>query len=262
MSNITSSNKAFMIRNDGTIFPVKVHYYGNPSVEDAEETIYASEWLFNHTNHSSTKQIILEFLHSWIYVLCDEKVLDASESELLTMFYDEIDDRNYKFLTKDFVQTNIKQIKNAKIFYDIDSFSNLNRLINEELNQEFLRARYGGMYDSSTGSREMVFRISSANFNWFDIIWNFVYNNKNFIDTVTIVSDYESTGRKQYYKEKGIVFNQVPINDFLTLSGNPVFERYKSKQSIVECYNNSCNRGLMLNRYQRIRDNEIRKEYE
>ena len=57
---------AWMIRNDGKAIPVSVHAYGNKDVEDVEETIYASEWLYNNTNHDEIKSVIIEFIACWI----------------------------------------------------------------------------------------------------------------------------------------------------------------------------------------------------
>lgn len=100
-----------------------------------------------------------------------------------------------------------------------------NDLVIMELNQEFLRVRFGGRYDSVLGSQELVCRVSSTYFNWYDIIYMFVTEHKRDIKTVTVCKDFESTGIKDfYYKWKGQVMYQMLVNEFLTLPGNPVVE--------------------------------------
>ena len=45
---------AYMIRNDGKEIPVKVHPYGNPEV--IEETLYASQWLYQNTKNQKVQE--------------------------------------------------------------------------------------------------------------------------------------------------------------------------------------------------------------
>ena len=140
-----------------------------------------------------------------------------------------------------------------------------------ELNQEFLRARYGGMYNTVVGSREMVFRVSSMGFNWFNIIWNFVENNKSKIDCVTICADEESTGREAYYyNHNGTIFYRTPVDEFIMLSGNPIVEKLKKNpvykiylaegRSLYDAFS-SKNYGNIVFENQLRRDKEILKHY-
>lgn len=256
--NITGSNIAFMIRNDGAVYPVTQHYYGNRDIEDVEETIYAGEWLYDHTRHNSTKELYIKLLKAWIYKIYGDNSNQFNTERMLLAFKTEIDSRSYKFLSYGFVQSHIEEIMNA----DVLNLSEVNDVLCEELNQEFLRARYGGMYNSShSTSGEMVFRISSTDFNWFDIIWAFVYTNKSKINTVTIVADEESTGKNFYYKENGITFDNCPVDDFINLSGNPVFESLDSLmegKSIIDSMKNM-NYGRVAESYCRLRYRNIGK---
>ena len=53
----------------------------------------------------------------------------------------------------------------------------------------------------------------------------FVHDNKRNISGVTIVKDEEATGYENYYyKHKGEVYNNMPVEEFLSQSGNPVVE--------------------------------------
>lgn len=201
---------AYMIRNDGKAIKVTVHPYANP--DDVEETLYAGEWLYNNTLNNSIKDDFLSLVHFWI-----DKDFNGSFDDC----FDYVSNRKYKIISLDFLIRNKDKILSSSI----SKGSSLLDIINDGLNQEFLRARYGGYLDSTSGSREMVFRVSSKNFNWFDIIFNFVYNNRSNISQVTISKDPESTGIDNYFYKVGRVeINRLDIDDFIMLPGNPIVE--------------------------------------
>lgn len=192
---------AYMIRRDGKVFNVDFHPYGTEGIEYVLDYL---PWLFECTANESTRrdiaaliQAMMEYTQSSINDLFDG--VDVP-SQLLTYV------NNYTTKTD---KTN-KELMDA-VEYD--------------LNQEFCRTRLGGRYNSDdVAAGEIVFRISSNNFNWFNVIWNFVYENRNKINSVTIVRDYESTGEETPYKEGRKVFFRMPVEDFITLSGNPIIE--------------------------------------
>lgn len=201
---------AWMIRNDGLAFPCVQHIYGNQDIADVEETLAAAEWLYASTDKPSTKELCLEFIRAWA---AGFKFRDADS--MVRVLTDVINGRPYKFLSINFIEQNAESIYNASTERSLEE---LNALVNIELNQEFMRARYGGMYNTNPESREMVFRISSAGFNWFDIIFQFVADNLSKIDTVTIVRDEEGTGEvDKYYRtfDGNSVYKQMPIDEFL-----------------------------------------------
>lgn len=209
---------AWMIRNDGKAFPVTQHIYANP--EEIEETLYAAEWLYKNTNHSEVKEKVLELIYAWGISL------GYTKTELIKGLTQTIEGKPFKFISKEFV----KSIEIELLSQDIPSSSPeaLSVIIATELNQEFLRARYGGLYNTSAGSKEMVFRISSSGFNWYNIIFNFVAEASFKIDTITIVRDEESTGAvDSYYRthDGRNLYKQLPIDDFYAESGNPVVEK-------------------------------------
>ena len=212
--------KAYMIRNDGKYIPITQHIYGSKNIEDIDETLAAAEWLYKNTKNNSTKNLIIDFIVLYGKSLNSDNIISA--------IIDDINNKPYKFLSENFIKS-ISDLIEENSKKDINyALNDLNDLVNYELNQEFLRARYGGMYNTSNSSREMVFRISSIGFNWFNIIYEFVYNNRSQIDTVTIVRDEESTGMTNYYYKHGSkVFNKLPIDEFITISGNPVVEDFE-----------------------------------
>jgi len=105
---------------------------------------------------------------------------------------------------------------------DEDAFTQLANATN----QEFCRVRtsnYKYKYGGDNG--EIYFRLSSTGFNWFDLIWKVVNDFKNQIRFVTIMHDFATCGKQFNYVTDGKnVFNKMPVDEFLTLNGNPVVE--------------------------------------
>ena len=111
---------------------------------------------------------------------------------------------------------------------DVETFNKLNDL----LNNEFCRVRTSNIkykYGGENGA--IYFRISSEGFNWFDLIWQTVMDYKDVLKDVTVVRDQQTFGKQfDYYKHKGKELKHIPVDEFLTLSGNPIIEKlYKSQ---------------------------------
>lgn len=148
---------------------------------------------------------------------------------------------------KSALETNIKTLNDHINFLDwfynntlqkevkelIDAYKKTNdptllEKLNTLTNNEFCRARtsnYKVPYGGNNG--QIYFRISSDNgFNWFDLIYNVVLQYEN-LDYITIVKDaqaFKDVKDFDYYKIKGVEINQLPIEEFLTLQGNPIIE--------------------------------------
>lgn len=103
-----------------------------------------------------------------------------------------------------------------------DIFNELHRLTSDEfckVRTSNIKYAYGG------DNGEIYFRISSEDFNWFDLIWNVVMQNKESIKAVTVVKDKPFIGNAQeYYVIGDKKLSHLPVEEFLTLSGNPVIE--------------------------------------
>lgn len=144
----------------------------------------------------------------------DEKNIEEllKHPESLEWYYNNTLDNNVKQL--------IDKFKSEK---DVDTFNKLNDL----LNNEFCRVRTSNMkYKYGGDNGEIYFRISSTGFNWFDLIWKVVLDNKDYITNVTILKDQQTFGKQfDYYEHKGKKLKHIPIADFLTLSGNPIIEK-------------------------------------
>lgn len=216
--------KAYMIRNDGKAIPVQQHLYGN--IDEITETLYAGEWLFENTKKSSIKSIFIDLIAN--YAAFYENLTNVET--LIQDLKAKILGYPYKYLSTEFIDAHsgaiIASFNKALETGGKSEMQSLMREVIDDLNQEFLRARYGGMYNTSNSSREMVFRISSTGFNWYKIIWHFVFENETEIDTVTIVRDEEATGvMNGFYRAKdGQEYNQYPKDEFLMEPGNPVVE--------------------------------------
>ena len=204
---------AWMLRRDGKAIQVPVHAYGDR--EDSEYILMNAEWLYKNTKNNKTKQDILNLLA--IYAINNDCVDVSTFAEYLI-------DKDYLNLKIRFIQSIYNELEEA-IEYYIDNSINgnisedtLNKIVIDDLNQEFCRVRAGGKYDSDSSLGDLYFRTSSTEFNWFNIIWQFVYDRRNEVSTITIVRDKEATGKENVYCDK------MPVNDFITLSGHPYIE--------------------------------------
>lgn len=93
-------------------------------------------------------------------------------------------------------------------------------------NQEFCRVRTSNYrYKIGGDNGEIYFRISSENFNWFDLIWNTCIKYSPSIDYITIMKDPQTFGKQfDYIEIKGSKINKFPIKDFIELEGEPLIE--------------------------------------
>lgn len=96
-------------------------------------------------------------------------------------------------------------------------------ILNNVFNQEFCKVRFAGKYRIE-GNNEIWFRISSMNFNWFDLIWKVVYHNEYSIEYVNICTDKQAKGKEKFYTIGRDEINKFPVKDFLMLQGNPIIE--------------------------------------
>ncbi len=179
-----TTEKAWMVRMDGTAFPCICHIYG--SMDDIEETLYAAEWLYKHTANANTKELCLCFFKTYGISLSEHR--NCIRSILL-----QIRHTPYRFLDYDFISEITDEIQNAPI----GDLSALNGEVNHTLNNEFMRVRYGGMYDSEDDNRDLYFRLSNDKLltpEWSIIIRSIIEDHKEEISKVIIVSDEESTG--------------------------------------------------------------------
>ena len=158
-----------------------------------------------------------------------------------------------KSYRKESLEETIKYLKNhnsfLKWFYENtlneevkDIISNL-KFTQEEIdrlwyltNQEFCRVRTSNYrYKTGGDNGEIYFRISSENFNWFDLIWNVCVKFIHSIDYVTIMKDPQTFGKQfDYIKIKDTKINKLPIKDFIELEGEPLVESQVTERALKE----------------------------
>lgn len=203
---------AWMLRRDGKAIQIPVHAYGDE--EDSEYILMNAEWLYNNTNSRSTKNDIISLLA--IYAV-NNGCIDVST------FANYVIENDYLQIKIKFLENIYNELERAidsAISSDYHNEEYYNKKVINDLNQEFCRVRAGGVYDSDGSLGDLYFRTSSSGFNWFDVIWEFVYKlyKQNKVSTVTIVRDKESTSEDKVY------YNRMPVEEFITLSGHPYIE--------------------------------------
>ena len=134
---------------------------------------------------------------------------------------------DYQWFLEHSQNAGIKPLLKSLITQTINT-SELDTILNKlryETNQEFCRVRTSGKFLGNRSNKEIYFRISSAGtFNWFNLIWQVVYDNKNILSHVTVCTDEKSLGCDKFYTYRGIALNHLPVEEFITLPGNPVVE--------------------------------------
>lgn len=178
------TEKAWMVRSDGVAFPCICHIYG--SKDDIEETLYAAEWLYRYTTNEKTKELCLRLFKTYGISLSEHR--NCVRSILL-----QIRKTPYRFLDYNFIYDIADEIQNAPT----GILSTLNTEVIHALNNEFMRVRYGGMYDSEDDNRDLYFRLSNDGLltpEWNGIIQAIIREHKDEISEIIIVSDEESTG--------------------------------------------------------------------
>ena len=209
--NESIKQTAYMMRQDGKVFELpKLNKYDvmHPYICDDEDNTFSSlgdfddiawtakdvdyknvDWFIEHTTHQELKEKLIRLKEYMQQYNQDINAFDDYADEALT----------------------------------------LAKECNTECNEEFLRIRIGGSYDSNN-NYGAYFRVSSNNFNWFDNIYYWVSDNKHYIDNITITKDHQAGKGSDLYKYKGQYIDKMPVDKFLTISGNLLIEDKKDKK--------------------------------
>ncbi len=233
----------YMVRNDGEIFECgSIHPYilkdinvpFNVNMDYIAMFPEQISWFIEHS-----KQNLGPLLNDCFQCLADcvMSLDNSTAKKMLGMGHEDLEN------TLNVVGLNIK----ANLTNDVDnncvkSCEVAWKELNSRLNQEFLRARMSNKYWQGLG-RDIYFRISSFDFNWFDIIWNVVHDNQNQLSSITISADPQAgktTGYEVYIID-GKPIDHINIDEFLELPGNPVVEE-KENEKITKL-----NHGMFLN---------------
>ncbi len=197
--NLSDLPSAWMLRRDGAAFPCIQHFYGSRKV--VEETLYAAQWLYCHTQNQDTKQLILHLLAAYGNAR-------NPRCGILQSLHLEIVRRPYLFLTHGFIEKIGPLLPDPK---GIPSMQSLNQKVLLCLNEEFLRTRLGGLYYTVPGCRDLYFRISSLTFDWSETVTHFLQEHRDRIDTISVLQDEESLDSSCFYRDpSGKEYRQRP----------------------------------------------------
>lgn len=220
----------YMLRDDGVVLRCGIgHPYLIADVHnyhfwpDYELFMFRSSdimWFYNNTNNVDIRNHLRTLSASY-------RVVHPKEKE-------QWDDRN-----KDMGIT-----QETYITGNVAELDELLWLTNKETNNEFCRFRTSNQYAGGS-SGDIYFRISSTGVNWFNKIWDIVYHNKNFIDSVTVVKDEQSLetvdSPNEFYKINGQKLDRFDTDDFITLGGKPIIEHCVDKDTYFYKYINKIN---------------------
>lgn len=213
----------YMLRNDGKLlecgdYHPYIKYERQATSKRGIEVLinekpYFLEWTYKNTLQDTTIE--------------DIKFLVKSVQKIENYFH--VDKERVNLLVKEF---DAEDSDFSTIPYDIE---NCFEAINDAVNQEFCRVRVSSLKGGGI-SREIYFRISSTGFNWFDAIWKVVYENRNFIENVTVVTDTQSRGGNlKTISSDGVELSHISPMEFINLKGRPVIESVQIK-NLYEAY--------------------------
>lgn len=216
----------YMLRNDGQLFRCHGYHPYICNVYDQEndleslvnERVDELQWFFENTRNTDVKKYI--------------QIIVNSSCKFQLVYLDTPENLQSKFKVTD----DTYSCADEKELYSILEWTNA------ETNQEFCRVRTSDLKLGGS-SGDIYFRISSIGFNWFPLIWNLVYSNKNWITNITISRDGSARdfNQKECYQIKGIQISHLPIDQFLTISGNPIIEEFHTSLPILaEAYRSLC----------------------
>lgn len=217
---------AYMLRDDGVVLDSGARHpyilcHHDDKIEENLKALFIYNknwyiWLYENTRHKETKERL-----KYIITLFADALLVHNEP----LFGISIDNIDYLI---DYFGIKKTDISNVSIDYLKSILKDLFEEVNFLVNQEFLRFRLSGPIAYIGNYNDIYFRVSSFDFDWFPYIWNVIYENRNIIDTITVMYDKQSGkvegSSDKYYVLGGRLIKKLPTDEFLTLKGNPIVE--------------------------------------
>lgn len=210
----------YMLRRDGKLFECGVRH---PYIRQTERGYVPPEDLPDNLCEITIDKAIKRGFNSilWLYQHTADPDTKQDIGELFKALVNAVElDNSIKNKILDIIDDNYKNFN-----YTLQGIVAMIFKINDELNDEFLRVRMSSPYWGGEGN-SIYFRVSSTGFNWFPIIWKVVYSNRQLIGSVNIVTDIIALSQEKYYSHNGSIIKDMPIDEFLTLPGNPIVEKY------------------------------------
>lgn len=248
MIKMNSSKKvpgdAYMLGRDGREIWVDVHPYGVVRKQSNTRECNLLPAVFLAENSRENRKEAIQFINSYLA----EEVMKATDEEaekldnpeaIRKYLYNRLKRKPITFIQvlewKGIVGDSEAAAQELVSFYDPKYFSNFDEAMDVDtrdlgidlayiLNQEFIRIRVGGRYDSY-GNGGYYARIGSTGFNWADLITDSVrrHHKKDNISFICIERDSESdTGDPfakseiySYKTDSGTDIENLPIQQFL-----------------------------------------------
>lgn len=251
---------AYMLRRDGTEIWVDVHPYGVITKHKAtrESNLLTAVFLARYSQYN--KEAAIKFINSYLA----ELVLQATEEEEAELTNPNVIRKYLKQKLASMPKTFIQVLewqgivgepdRNAAAlvqYYDPAIFSNFDEAWDVDtrdngidlavaLNQEFIRIRIGGRYDSY-GDRVYYARIGSTGFNWADLIKKSVKSHwkKDNIEQVCIERDSESDTGNPFDKGSIYVYKTDNGEDIANIPVEKYLEEQVSLISSMKYHTNS-----------------------
>lgn len=233
MATISRGSKtAWMLRQGGDAFSCMHHFY---VMEDDDLSSEAEVAAFIISTKSKDQELAKQVLDAWMALLIENEInYDANESQIAECITECIKKLPYSFQYPLSMSTLLSIHSECNNYRDVDTLyeyidrldlQDLHTQIKLSLNQQFCRVRFGGQYNTYSGTRELWFRISSTGYNWADDIYVWTANHYKAlgVQSIYICRDYESDngeveGKEEYfYKAKdGYAYRNMPIYDYLS----------------------------------------------
>lgn len=266
---------AWHLRNDGVAFPVQVHLY---PMEDPDLSSEAEIAAFIIKTNSKDQDLAQYTLDGFMALLLENERTQSlsDETSIEEALTRQLSKLPFKFaypLTVDELiqihrnQDNYRDLNSTLDFINevYDNLESIQKKISESFNQQFIRVRFGGKYNTTSGNNCIWFRIGSVNYNWDNVIYVFTADmrRKLHIEYITICRDSETDDVEEdyFYKAKdGTVYYMMPVDEFFEESHekNPVFSTTEIGSGVIQSIRRELSKGnTILGAYDFLEKNGI-----
>ena len=208
-------------------------------IELSEYHPYLIDVKDSHSVLEQLERTVKFYLQNLLWYYSNTKNIESKELVKTILYYLRFDERyknNYVDQHGNYITRVIDNYFDNSV-YDIKISKEINvedlwKELNNNLNEEFTRVRTSHKNLPADDSKDIYFRISSICTNWFDTIWEVVYKYREWIESVTIVTDAQSKGEEKFYILNGQRTDHMSVEDFISLKGNPIVEKFQQKYHI------------------------------
>lgn len=225
------NDNPYMLRDDEEILdirkaklPLRDHPYiiddpkGIPSRELGKllfNRLKDLKWFYDYSKNSETKELIEKFLSAIYNNISALKSNNETENQF-----------------KEYIENIMGFQINSDNISELGDIYNMQSKLNILTNQEFCRFRT--MNDIM--GKNIYFRISSKDKDWFDLIYGVIYNNRPVLNKVIITRDEKVDGDFSSYDLDNINTTYMDVDDFIYCRRKPVLE--SSNQNLLPKLNN------------------------